>query len=404
MVSNIIGLYSKRQEFTGHPQYYKKAKGCYVWAKKDDKLHVKENTKLLDMSTMGIGTCLLGYNNPVVNCAVKKAINNGNMSSLQPDKEIELANMLCEIEPWASHVRFARSGGEAMAIAYRIACAVSGKHGIISQGYHGWELEENENIIRKIKVNEFINIYDNLNLITDKISCIIIEGIRNVEPNDFGSIVTWCHCHNVLLIVDEITSGFRFDLGSYFLKCKRPGGSSYYLPDILVFGKAISNGYPMSAILMTDNVYKNGAEKCFISSTYFTESVGINAAIATINELSRMNYDYLYEVGKTVQDIWEGYARKYNIDIKINEVPNLAHFEFDYDTDTKLYYKSIFVECMLQCGILAGDSFYPSFSHTQKHLEQYSAACDYAFQMIDVLGKNELFEPYILIKERPIKT
>jgi glutamate-1-semialdehyde 2,1-aminomutase len=160
MDKNIIGLYSKRQEFTGHPQYYKKAKGCYVWAKKDDKLRVKDNQKFLDMSTMGIGTCLLGYNNTEVNNAVKKAIKAGNMSSLHPEKEVELADMLCAIEPWASHVRFARSGGEAMAMAYRIACAVTGKKGFIHSGYHGWQLEENENDLGRFDINHFGEFYE----------------------------------------------------------------------------------------------------------------------------------------------------------------------------------------------------------------------------------------------------
>ena len=87
---------------------------------------------------MGIGTNSLGYGNPEVDKAVSNAISNGNLSTLNCPEEVILAEKLIEINPWANMVRFARSGGEANAIAVRIARAASGQDGVAICGYHGW--------------------------------------------------------------------------------------------------------------------------------------------------------------------------------------------------------------------------------------------------------------------------
>lgn len=111
-------LLSKRPEMflpEQWPAYYSKAKGCEVWD-----LDVR---KYIDMSIMGVGSCILGYADADVNKAVKKAVDNGTMSTLNAPEEVELAELLCKIHPWADMARYARTGGEAMAIAERIALA-----------------------------------------------------------------------------------------------------------------------------------------------------------------------------------------------------------------------------------------------------------------------------------------
>ena len=126
-------LLSKRPEMflpENWPSYFSKAKGCEVWD--------LDNNKFIDMTIMGIGTNILGYGNDEVDKAVQKVISNGNMSTLNCPEEVQLAEKLIEINPWADMVRFARSGGEANAIAIRIARAASGKDGVAVCGYHGW--------------------------------------------------------------------------------------------------------------------------------------------------------------------------------------------------------------------------------------------------------------------------
>ena len=126
-------LLSKRSEMflpEKWPSYFSKAKGCYVWD--------LDNNKYKDMSIMGIGTNVLGYGNRKVDNAVRQTLKKGNMSTLNCAEEVYLAERLVSMHPWAGMARFARSGGEANAIAIRIARAFNGKEKIAICGYHGW--------------------------------------------------------------------------------------------------------------------------------------------------------------------------------------------------------------------------------------------------------------------------
>ena len=126
-------LLSKRPEMflpDKWPVYFSKASGCEVWD--------LDSNRFFDLSTMGVGTNILGYSNPEVNEAVIEAVNNGTMSTLNCPEEVTLAERLVSLHSWADMVRFARSGGEANAIAIRIARAASGKDGVAICGYHGW--------------------------------------------------------------------------------------------------------------------------------------------------------------------------------------------------------------------------------------------------------------------------
>ena len=112
------------------PAYYDKAEGCRVWD--------LDGREYMDASFMGLGACTLGYADPDVNKAVREAVDKGSMTTLNCPEEIDLARMLCNIHPWADMVRYSRTGGEAMAIAIRIARARTSNDIILFCGYHGW--------------------------------------------------------------------------------------------------------------------------------------------------------------------------------------------------------------------------------------------------------------------------
>ena len=112
------------------PSYFSKTKGCRVWD--------LDNNCFTDMSIMGIGTNILGYNNKEVDLAVKEVIKKGNMSTFNCAEEVQLAEMLLKLHPWADMAKFARTGGEANAIALRIARVSSKNNKIAVCGYHGW--------------------------------------------------------------------------------------------------------------------------------------------------------------------------------------------------------------------------------------------------------------------------
>ena len=184
------------------PSYFSKAKGCEVWD--------LDSNRYYDCSIMGVGTNVLGYGNEKVDNAVRKAISNGNMSTLNCPEEVQLAERLIEINPWAGMVRFARTGGEANAIAIRIARAASGKEKVAICGYHGWHdwyLSVNHNtsgdnlnqhllpglepegVPRELKNTVFpfdYNNYDQLLGIVEKdnIGVIKMEVLRNKNPEN----------------------------------------------------------------------------------------------------------------------------------------------------------------------------------------------------------------------------
>ena len=259
-------LLSKRPEMfmpDGWPAYYKKAKGCEVWD--------LDGNRFTDMSHMGVGSCILGYADSDVNNAVKKAINNGTMSTLNCPEEVELAEKLCSIHRWADMVRYARTGGEATTIALRIARAKTSKDMILFCGYHGWHdwyLAANITNSGALRPHllpglhpagvpmglkktaipfEYNNIDKFRNLINKyrgRIAAVIMEPIRNYYPekNFLETIRKVTKKEGIVLIFDEITAAWRLNIGGAHLKFK-------VYPDISVFAKAMSNGYPMAAII-----------------------------------------------------------------------------------------------------------------------------------------------------------
>jgi glutamate-1-semialdehyde 2,1-aminomutase len=133
LVPGATQLFGKRAELylpEHWPAYYSRAKGCRIWD--------IDNNEYLDFTMCGIGTSVLGYADPDVEQAVITAIQSGNMTTLNCPEEIELAELLCELHPWAEKVRYARTGGEIMAVAVRIARAATGRDKIAFCGYHGW--------------------------------------------------------------------------------------------------------------------------------------------------------------------------------------------------------------------------------------------------------------------------
>ncbi|HEY9206264.1 MAG TPA: aminotransferase class III-fold pyridoxal phosphate-dependent enzyme [Candidatus Methanoperedens sp.] len=390
-------LLSKRPEMflpEFWPAYYEKAKGCAVWD--------LDGKKYIDMSTMGVGSCVLGYADDDVNNAVTSAVNKGNMCTLNAPEEVELAELLVKLHPWAEMVRYARTGGEAMAIAVRIARASTGKDIVLFCGYHGWHdwyLSANladeksldghllpglnpRGVPRSLKgltypfnYNDTGGFLELINKHKDRVGAVVMESIRNHSP-DKEFIETIRHTTNemgITLIVDEITAGFRLNNGGAHLLFDIE-------PDMAVFAKGISNGFPMAAIIGKKDVMEV-AQDTFISSTYWTDRIGPTAALATINKIKENNVtEHLIRAGRKMKDLWRTMASKHNIDIEISGIDPLGHFDFKYENP--LILKTLFTQLMLEKGFLASNGFYASYAHQDKFIEIYSGAVDTTFNFI----------------------
>ena len=389
------------------PAYYEKAKGCRVWD--------LDGNKYTDMSYMGIGASILGYADKDVDSAVKTAVDKGSMCTLNCPEEVELAELLCKLHPWAEMVRYARTGGEAMAIAVRIARAKTGKDLVLFCGYHGWHdwylsanLADNKALdghllpglkpkgVPRVLKNSAIpfsynNIKGFLSLVDkykNKIGTVIMEPVRNYYPEKgfLETIREITEKLKIVLIFDEITSGWRLNLGGAHLKL----GVN---PDIAVFGKGISNGYPMAAIIGKSEVMEV-AQETFISSTYWTERIGPVAALATIRKLKERDVpSHLINIGKKIQNGWRESAEKNRLKISVSGIYPLGHFSFNYEDP--LILKTLFTQLMLERGFLATDSFYASYAHREKNVEKYLEVVDEVFEFIARAIKENKVKKYL---------
>ncbi len=391
-----VQLLSKRPEMFAPdkwPAYAVWAKGCQI----ED----CDGNRYYDMTTNGIGACMLGYADDDVTNAVVKRIQNGSMTSLCAPEEVQLADKLCEIHPWAESVRFARTGGEICAVAVRIARATTGRNLVAISGYHGWSdwyLASNlsddhsldgvhlpglkpKGVPHQLTGTAYTFVGNDRESIEqliaqhgDKLACIIMEPLRNEIPDDgyLQYVKDLAHKCGALLIFDEITIGWRFCFGGSHLKF----GVS---PDMAVFAKALGNGHPIAAVIGT-RAAMDGAEESFISSTYWTEAVGPTAALATIEKMQKTNAsEYVNRIGKTVQNDWITLANKHNLDIDCSGLPCLAHFSF---REYPLELKTLYTVLMLDEGFLGNTALYPTLAHNEDVLALYRNAIDTVFEKI----------------------
>ncbi len=400
-------LFSKRPEMflpDNWPAYYKKAKGCEVWD--------LDGKKYFDMSYMGIGANVLGYADPDVDRAVKQAIDSSNMCTLNAPEEIELAKVLLKLHPWAQMVRYARSGGEAMVVAVRIARAKTGRDKILFCGYHGWHdwylaanlahdksLDghlmpglEPKGVPRVLKGTalpfEYNDIDKFLQLIKkykNEVGVVVVEPVRNFYPKKgfLETIRKITSKLGIVLIFDEVSSGFRMNAGGAHLLFN-------VNPDMAVFSKSLGNGFPIAAIIGKKEIMKT-AQETFISSTMWTDKLGPMAAIAMIEKYQKNKVaNHLIKVGKQIQECWMTLAKKHGLKIEVSGIYPLGHFIFQYKNSLAL--KTLFTQLMLDKGFLATTAYYASYAHKENHVKKYFKAVDKTFSFIKKAIENNTAE------------
>lgn len=396
-IPGMSGLLSKRPDmfsFGVWPAYYSKAQGVKVWD--------LDGNEYIDMSIGGIGANVLGYADPDVNAAVIKAVKNGSSSSLNCPEEVELAEELCRMHPWAEMARFARSGGESMAVAVRIARAHTGRDLVVICGYHGWhdwylaanigtENALGEHLIpglsptgvpKALKGTTLTFRYNDIDSLKavvaehkNEIAAIVMEPVRNTQPlpGFLEGVRRLVDEEGAVFIIDEISAGFRINCGGAHL--------TYGIkPDIAVFSKALGNGYPIAAVIGRARVMES-AQKSFISSTMWTERIGPVAALATIKKFKAVKaHEHLIGMGLAVQEGWKAAGKRHGLAVNPSGIYPLSHFVFD-DKD-HLIMKAFFVQEMLEKGFLASNLFYSMFAHTKKHVEAYLTVVNEIFGRI----------------------
>ena len=400
-------LISKRPELflpSGWPTYFNKAKGIKIWSQK--KVYQ-------DFCSMGIGTNLLGYGNQRVDNAVKKIIRDGNMSTLNSIEDINLAERLLKLHGWADMVKFARSGGEANAIAIRIARASAKNEKVAVCGYHGWHdwylaanLKSKKNLNNHLIKNldpkgvppnlkntiftfEYNNI-SSLKKIVNKhdIGIIKMEVKREEDPenNFLQEVRKIANKKKIILIFDECTSGFRKTFGGLhkFYKVK---------PDMAMFGKALGNGYAITAVIGKRAIMEN-AKTNFISSTMWTERIGTAAAIECLSVMEKMkSWEKISKTGAWLKSQWKKLARLHKLNIKIMGLDAIPNFIFQSQNHNS--YKTLITQEMLKKNLLATNKIFISVLHNKKNLQVYLNELDNVFKLISRIENGEKVKNFL---------
>ena len=363
------------------PTYYKKSKGCQIWDLK--------GRKFFDFSLMGVGTNILGYAYDKIDNEVKKAVDNGNMSSLNSYDEIKLSESLLDIHKWAHMIKFARSGGEANSIAVRIARASTNRQDIAVCGYHGWhDWYLAANLRKKNKLSNYLikglltegvhnslanttytfiyNDYKSLEKLISNhpsIGIIKMEVSRNYLPNQnyLKKVRQLCNRKKIILIFDECTSGFRETFGGLHKKYK-------INPDIAVFGKALGNGYAITAVIGKREIMQN-SKKSFISSTFWSERIGFVAGYNTLKQMKQIkSWKEISSKGSLIKKNWLKIFSENKYSINISGLNSIPSFLFEKDNSARV---TFITQEMLKHNFLAANTIFMSIAHKNLYIKSY---------------------------------
>ncbi len=395
-------LLSKRPEMyaPGHwPAYFAEARGCEVVD--------LDGRRYCDMTTSGIGSCLLGYADPDVTDAVMRRVQLGSMCSLNPGEELQLAELLIELHPWAEQARFCRTGGESMAVAVRLARAATGRERVAFCGYHGWSdwylaanlptrtdagNPGNDQLAGHLlsglppcgvpsglagtALPFAYNQLDELERLVSEhgqeLAAIVMEPTRreHPEPGFLDGVAKLARRAGAVLVFDEISAGWRLATGGAHLRYG-------VTPDVAVFAKALGNGHPIGAIVGRETVMQ-AAQESFVSSTYWTEGVGPTAAVATITKLRQLDAPaHVERIGERFRAGWAALGEQHAVPARAVGHSALLSLVFDHPEAAAL--GTLATVRMLDRGYLVGGGFYPSMAHQEHHVDSCLAALDDVF-------------------------
>ncbi len=401
MIPGGTQLFGKRQEMFAPeqwPAYFSEARGCHVTD--------LDGNRYLDMSTCGIGATVLGYADPDVTAAVVDRAQRGTLCMLNPPEEVELASLMLQLHPWAGGVRFARTGGEAMTVAVRIARAGTGRDRVAFCGYHGWHdwylaanlpTDPTDTLADRLgnwhllpglrpagiprglagtaipfnynKIDELRSLVKSHG---SELAAIVMEPTRHHVPapgflEGVRELADQCGAR---LVFDEISIGWKLALGGAHLKFG-------IRPDLAVFSKSTGNGYPMAAVIGTHEAMQ-AAQETFISSALWTESIGPTAAVAAIRKMMRIDVRaHIARIGQRVQDGLGRLASAHRVPWRVLGHPAMMAYQFDHPQAAAL--QTLWTVRMLDRGILSVAGFFPMLTHQDEHVDQYLAACEPVF-------------------------
>ncbi len=380
------------------PLFLSRAKGSHVWD--------VDGNEYIDFP-MALGPIILGHGYPAVDDAVRRQLADGVSYSLPHPLEVAVAERIIAMVPCAEMVRFGKNGSDATAGAVRLARAYTGRELIACCGYHGWQdwyigsTSFNRGVpqsVQQLTLPFEYNRLDSLKRIfaehPGQVAGVILEPIGLVEPenNFLQNIKDLCRREGALLIFDEVITGFRI----------APGGAQEYYgvnPDLACLGKAMANGYPLSAVVGARAVMQS-FESVFFSFTFGGEALSLAAALATLTEIAENNViAHNWEQGRKLRDGAQVLAREFGVDrfVQCTGLPPRTVMSFtDECSRDDLLVKSLFQQECLKRGVLFSGGHNLCFSHTDDDIEYtlrvYRSALEIVGQAIRRNRVKELLE------------
>lgn len=389
-VSCGTGLMSKRKEQFDPktwPTYFSRCHGARVWD--------LDGRCFVDFAG-GVGAIILGYADQEVDLAVRRRVSMGTYCTLVNPDEDHLAQTLLRLHPWAGRVRFARGGGEAMGIATRIARAATGRSGVVFCGYHGWQdwylaanLGDNsaldghllpgltpKGVPRELqgtaapfRYNDWDSLLTAIQNVGGNPAAIIMEPMRSELPREefVHRVKALAGDLGAVFVLDEVTSGLRFGFPGAHVRLGIE-------PDLAVYAKAVSNGFPFAAVVGREDVM-DAANGSFISSSYWTDAVGTSAAIACLKKVERDGISpALWASGERFQQELKAVATAHpDCRMAIRGMPPSPSLSFDLG-DQSTAAKVLMIRGLVERGFLASSQLYLMAAHSVDQQAQFLTA------------------------------
>ncbi len=353
------------------PIFLARAEGSRVWD--------VDGNSYIDYP-MALGPIILGHGYPAVKAAVERQLADGSAFSLPHPLEVEVAEQLVEMVPCAEMVRFGKNGSDATAGAVRLARAYTGRELIACCGYHGWQdwyigsTPFNRGVpksVQDLTVTFEYNQIDSLERLfaahPKRIAAVIMEPIGVVEPvgGFLQAVRELCRRQGCLLIFDEVITGFRLARG---------GAQEHFgiIPDLACFGKAMANGFPLSAVVGRRDIMKC-FEEVFFSFTFGGEALSLAAALATMKEIAEKEViAHLWEQGRVLMDGTNVLAREFGLQRQVHCIglpPRTVVTFSDGSGRESLEIKSLFQQECFKRGVLFSGGHNLCFSHSREDIE-----------------------------------
>ena len=353
------------------PVFLQRGSGSHVWD--------VDGNEYVDY-ILALGPVILGHNYPAVTEAAVRQMAEGVAFSLAHPVEVELAELLVEIIPSAEMVRFGKNGSDATSAAVRVARAYTGREMVACCGYHGWQdwfigtTTRNKGVPGAVQELTTTFKYNDINSLEEvfarhpgRVAAVVMEPFGVEEPVDdfLQKVREAADREGAILVYDEVITGFRLAMG---------GAQEHFgvVPDLACFGKAMGNGFPISAVVGRRDIMAL-FDEVFFSSTFGGEAVSLAAAVATINEMRKENMiAHLWSQGRKLQDGYNVLARELGVegDTGCIGLPPRTVLTFkDGDGQDSLALKSLFQQECLKRGLLTGGYHNLCYSHSDRDID-----------------------------------